>query len=366
MPVELMKYKRWPKIVFMCMLLTFSCLLTYYFYSHLKMETIFSHFFYIPIFIGAYWWKRKGIIIPIFLGLFLIICHELTIDDVVTKHHYFRALMFVVFSAMAIFLSERISKRESELENALNELRRVESEKSRFLNIVVHDLKSPVVAIESLVNSILSVHGDEFDPKIKKLLERIPVRTEDLVRFIRKLLEFSHIRKQKQIEIPRKVLDILAIVNSTVEIYLSMINEKNITLNVQSDKNILPILGSKEHIDSMVGNLVSNAIRYTLDNGSVTISVGTENNDVILTVADTGIGIPEESLPQIFTDFYRASNAMKTSAMGTGIGMSIIKSIVEDHGGTISVKSREGEGATFTVRLPAALVGSEPVDEVYS
>ena len=87
---------------------------------------------------------------------------------------------------------------------------------------------------------------------------------------------------------------------------------------------------------------------------------------MILTVADTGIGNPEESLPRIFTDFYRASNAMKTSTMGTGIGMSIIKSIVEDHGGTITVKSREGEGTTFTVRLPAALDSSEPPGEVYS
>ncbi len=264
---------------------------------------------------------------------------------------------------MATSIVERMRLYRMELEDALDDLRRVESEKSRFLNIVVHDLKSPIVAIESLVNSILSVHGSEFDPKIKKLLERIPDRTKDLVRFIKKLLEFSHI--SKQIEMPRTILDIVPIVNSTLDMYSAMIKKKNLTMKVQSDKNILPILGSREHIDSMVGNLVSNAIRYTLDNGSVTISVGAENNEVILIVADTGIGIPEESLPKIFTDFYRASNAMKTSTMGTGIGMSIIKSIVEEHNGTITVKSREGEGTTFTVRLPAALAASEPPGEDY-
>ena len=270
-------------------------------------------------------------------------------------------LFFSVYMATSIV--ERMRLYRIGLEDTLKELRRVESEKSRFLDIVVHDLKSPIVAIESLVNSILSVHGDEFDPEIKKLLDRIPVRTKDLVRFIKKLLEFSHIRKQKQIEMQRKMLDILPIVNSTVEIYSAMIKEKNLTLNVQSDKNIPPIMGSREHLDSMVGNLVSNAIRYTLENGTVSISVGNENYDVILTVADTGIGIPEESLSKIFTDFYRASNAMKTSETGTGIGMSIIKSIVEDHGGTITVKSREGEGTTFTVRIPAVLDINELVSK---
>ena len=131
---------------------------------------------------------------------------------------------------MTTSIMERTRLYRMELEDTLEDLRRVESEKSRFLDIVVHDLKSPVAAIESLINSILSVHGDEFDPKIKKLLERIPVRTKDLVRFIKNLLEFSHIRKQKQIEMQRKILDILPIVNSTVEIYSAMIKEKNITL----------------------------------------------------------------------------------------------------------------------------------------
>ena len=105
-----------------------------------------------------------------------------------------------------------------ELEDTLAELRRMELEKSRFLDIVVHDLKNPIVAIESLINSILSVHGDELDPKIRKLIERIPLRTKDLVRFIKKLLEFSHIRKQKQIILEMNKLDLLTIVNSTIPV----------------------------------------------------------------------------------------------------------------------------------------------------
>ena len=267
---------------------------------------------------------------------------------------------------MVTSIVEKLRMYRMELEDTLVEVRRMEAEKSRFLNIVVHDLKNPIVAIESLVNSILTVHGDEFDPNIRKLLERIPVRTKDLVRFIKKLLEFSHIRKKKQTVLDGKILDLVPIVSSTLETYSTMIREKNLKVKVLKDDSVTQILGNKEYIGSMVGNLISNAIRYTLDNGSVTIGISSENGEVVLTVADTGIGIPEESLTQIFTDFFRAENAMKASTMGTGIGMSIIKSIVEEHDGTISVKSREGEGTTFTVRLPAAFDSSEPLNEVYS
>ena len=171
-------------------------------------------------------------------------------------------LFILVYIATSIV--ERMRMYRMELEYTLEELRRMEAEKSRFLSIVVHDLKNPIVAIESPVNSILTVRGDEFDPKIKKMLERIPIRTKDLVRFIKKLLEFSHIRNQKKSELQGHILNILPIVNSTVEMYTAMIAEKNITLKVQSDKNISPILGNKEYIGSMVGNLISNAIRYTL------------------------------------------------------------------------------------------------------
>ena len=102
----------------------------------------------------------------------------------------------------------------------------------------------------------------------------------------------------------------------------------------------------------MIGNLISNAVRYTPDGGSVNVNVTTRDGAVVLTVADTGIGIPDESIPNIFNNFYRASNARRMDGSGTGLGLSITKAIVEKHGGAITFTSIEGEGTVFTVTLP--------------
>ena len=259
-------------------------------------------------------------------------------------------LFFAAYLTTSIM--NRLRLHQFELEEAIEKLKNLEAEKERFLNVVIHDLKSPIVAIESLVNSLLAVHGSNIGPEVKKVLERIPERTKDLVRFIKELLEFSHIRDVEQLKKKLESLTLLPIVMKNIDIYMAQADEKNITLTVTACKEDPEIIGSKDHLNSMVANLISNAIRYTHDNGTVTVTVSLDNSDIMLNVADTGIGIPKKALPNIFTNFYRAPNAQKMSTTGTGIGMSIVKTIVEEHGGTITVDSVEGEGSTFSVRIP--------------
>ena len=134
--------------------------------------------------------------------------------------------------------------------------------------------------------------------------------------------------------------------------YMQQAIEKDIHVAVQSAPDLPTVMGDKEQLERMVGNLISNAVRYTPDGGSVTVKLAHEEDDLVLTVADTGIGIPEAALPRIFTEFFRADNARKFTNSGSGLGMSITKAIVEQHGGTITVSSQEGEGTAFTVRLP--------------
>lgn len=255
---------------------------------------------------------------------------------------------------MASSIMERLRSHQVDLERALEEQKRLEEEKSRFLDVVAHDLKSPLAAIETMVTSSLAVHGDTIPPDIKKIMYRIPERTRELLRFIQDLLEFSRITKLDASETVFKQLNFLPIVAATVEMYMGQALEKNINVSFHSDPGIPPILGNQDHLERMVGNLVSNAVRYTRENGSVTVKISAESQYVVLTVADTGIGIPEQALPHIFSDFFRADNAKKFSSSGTGLGMSITKAIVEQHGGTISVTSEEGEGTMFTVKLPAS------------
>lgn len=271
---------------------------------------------------------------------------------------FITGMIFAVSSAlyiaayMASSIMVRLRMHQVELEHAVEEQRRLEEEKSRFLDVVAHDLKSPLAAIETMITSTLAVHRDTMSPEVRNILERIPARTSDLIRLIQDLLEFSRIRKLDDMKTTFKPLNFLPIVTGTIEMYMSQALDKKIEMSIQADPNIPPIIGSREHLERMVANLVSNAIRYTRDKGSVTVKVSVVKGFIELTVADTGIGIPERAIPYIFTEFFRADNAKKMTSSGTGLGMSITKAIAEQHGGTISVKSDEGEGTIFTVRLP--------------
>ena len=261
------------------------------------------------------------------------------------------ALYIAVYMATSIM--DRLHLHRTQLKQAYEEQLRLEEEKSRFLEIVAHDLRSPLAAIDAMVSALLAVYKDQMNPEMKNILERIPHRTHDLIKFTSDLLDFSQIRSIRQITTNYKPLNFLPIVTTTVEMYMNEAQEKNITVTVHSDPTIPLIIGSRDHLERMVANLISNALRYTPQQGSMTVKLTAENDEVVLIVADTGIGIPEKDLPNIFNEFYRAENAKQFTPSGTGLGMSIVKTVVEQHSGKVSIQSQVGEGTAVTVRLPA-------------
>ncbi|MHB9027903.1 MAG: sensor histidine kinase [Candidatus Latescibacterota bacterium] len=262
------------------------------------------------------------------------------------------ALLIAVYMAAAIM--NRLRARQAELVRALEETARLENEKSHFMNVVAHDLKSPVASIETMVTSILSVYGGELSPKARQVLERIPVRTQELLRFIRELLDYSKIEHYDGKQFPFEPVDLESVISGATDLHLQPARIKNISLRVNSASGVPPVAGNPELLGHAAENLISNALRYTPEGGEVTVDIRSEKNAVILEVADTGIGIPEDDIPHIFDDFFRAGNARKFTSGGTGLGLSITRGIVEKHGGTIVVRSRPGEGTVFTVKLPPA------------
>jgi len=114
------------------------------------------------------------------------------------------------------------------------------------------------------------------------------------------------------------------------------------------------VLGSPRDLALLVRNLVDNAIRYTRPGGRVDVALTPENGEVVLTVQDTGLGIPSRDIPRIFERFYRVDRARSRETGGTGLGLSIVKHVVENHGGRVDVRSELGQGTRFEVRLPAA------------
>ena len=113
------------------------------------------------------------------------------------------------------------------------------------------------------------------------------------------------------------------------------------------------VSGYEDELNQLVGNLLENAHKYTESEGTITVSVGNESNHAVIKISDTGIGIPQDSIPHLFDRFYRVDTARSRSVGGNGLGLSIVKAIVDMHHGSIQVNSKINEGSTFTVILPS-------------
>lgn len=260
------------------------------------------------------------------------------------------ALFIAVYMAESIM--DRLRSRQDELERSLRETARLEAEKSRFLDVVAHDLKSPLAAIETMVTSILAVHGGDMTPKVREVMERIPARTRESIAFIRELLDFSRARNFDAIRAEFGPVDIASLSRDSVALFSDEAAAKNIELVFQAEAGSLPVRGDRDMLARMIGNLVSNAVRYTPDGGRVTVIAAARGGDAVVEVRDTGIGIPEEDIRHVFGDFFRARNARQFTRTGTGLGLSIVRSAAEAHGGSVDVESGVGSGTVFTVRIP--------------
>ncbi len=293
-------------------------------------------------------------------GFSMVTHYDLFCQEFRTRPMFIFGTIFALSSAlyiavyMATSIMDSLRHHEAELEKALENQRRLEEEKSRFLDVVAHDLKSPLAAIDTMVSTTLAVHGGTLAPEVKKILERIPKRTSGLIDVIKELLEFSRIERIEEMSRTFEKLALKEIIEPIIEQNRTLANEKSIDITFQKPETLPKILGDRELLDRMAGNLISNAIRYTGEKGSVLITLADKSDRIVFTVKDTGIGIPKEALPMIFNDFFRADNAKKFTSAGTGLGMSIVKTVVHKHGGTITVDSEEGKGSEFTVSLPPA------------
>jgi signal transduction histidine kinase len=167
------------------------------------------------------------------------------------------------------------------------------------------------------------------------------------------LLDMTRLQIGQQPSLASQELDLIALVHRVAQIQQSTTNLHRIILKASAPE--LRVLGDPLRLERVCTNLLSNAIKYSLPGGTITVTISQEKDEANswakLTVQDQGLGIPAEEVSHIFEPFYRASNVLNNIA-GTGIGLASVAQIVEQHGGTITVKSKEGKGTTFTTHLP--------------
>jgi signal transduction histidine kinase len=159
----------------------------------------------------------------------------------------------------------------------------------------------------------------------------------------------------------REQVDLAALVSGVVDTMRTVAEAKGLHLHIQCSAPVL-VQGDGARLRQVLYNLLDNAIKYTPEGGAVEVRVGTDDQIAVVTVRDTGIGIPPEHLPRVFDHFYRVDKARSRAEGGTGLGLSIAKTIVVAHGGGIDLTSIPGQGTLCTVRLPAAVKPEEKPD----
>jgi signal transduction histidine kinase len=231
-------------------------------------------------------------------------------------------------------------------------LEEMDREKSRFVRTATHELRSPINVTESLLTALATGYVGELSPEHVEVVNRALKRVQALKSLVNDLLDLAAGKALAQ-PTERRRVPIGALVTEVCERFQTRAAAKGIDMSVPPPAEPVEVLADPADIDRIVTNLVSNAVKYTVA-GRVTVSVGQEGGFARLVVADTGIGIPAESIPKLFQEFYRARNAKALEEAGTGLGLTIVRDLVERYGGRVSVESREGEGTTFTVLLPLA------------
>jgi signal transduction histidine kinase len=220
-----------------------------------------------------------------------------------------------------------------------------------FVGAVSHELRTPLTSITGFVE-MLDDEEEELSPAGRTYLSVIRRGTSRLQRIVEDLLLVAQIEANR-LELAHEQADLRELAAAAVEDALPAAAEKGIDLRLDADES-LPLTADAGRLRQVLDNLVSNALKFTPAGGTVSVSTSSGDGEARIEVADTGIGIPQDEVGQLFSRFYRASTATRRAIPGAGLGLVIARAIVEGHGGTIALASREGIGTRVTVALPAS------------
>jgi len=234
----------------------------------------------------------------------------------------------------------------------VTELRRLERVRQDFVANVSHEFKTPLTAIQGFAETLLS--GALDDPTSnRRFLEIIRTHAVRLARLTNDLLKLARIEAGK-LEVEFFPVGLIELIEGCAETTLLKASRKQITLEIEVPPGLPPVRGDAGLLRDVLQNLLDNAIQYTPEGGHIRVSADLRSKEAVVTVTDTGIGIPASDKERIFERFYRVDAARSREAGGTGLGLSIAKHIVEAHGGHLWVDSVIGEGSKFSFSIPIA------------
>ncbi|MFB0524284.1 MAG: ATP-binding protein [Phycisphaerae bacterium] len=228
-----------------------------------------------------------------------------------------------------------------------------EKEKMRenFITLVSHQLRSPLASIQQYFEVILEGFAGDVGSKQKEMIEDASKRIDELLKLVNDWLNMSRIEAGKLVEKFESV-DLAPILSEAMELLEPLAKDRKVLLQSNFREGLPAAQGYKEGLRQALANVISNAINYNREGGTVTVSTEEQDHHLMVEVSDTGIGISQENLPFIFDEFFRVKTKETRGVTGSGLGLPIARRIIEAHNGSINVESRLGKGSTFRIILP--------------
>ena len=268
-------------------------------------------------------------------------------------------LMLLMSVKFANSLAESHFRREQELNEAMKLIQTAELEKQKYVMAVVHEIKSPIAAITSYLNILLGGIAGELSDKVKDILRKSKLRADDAIVLTNDILDVSRVKLLEQVK--KEPLYAEKIITNCIDGVRHKLEDKRISLELHEGADrCSQINGDKRLMELVISNLLSNAVKYTPEGGRIEVSIRCPDDSLAIEVSDTGIGIPKKEQDELFSEFFRASNARKLNVEGTGLGLAAVKLAVEKNEGNISVESPgmlasdEYPGTTIRLSFPVA------------
>jgi signal transduction histidine kinase len=241
---------------------------------------------------------------------------------------------------------------KSRVDEQNRKLEQLSREKMQFFRFTSHELKTPLIAVKSAIDSFANVQRGKIPDKDLHILERASSRAGQMLEIITELLELTRTQLPENNGKAQET-DLRGLVGRLVDISSPSSEAKKIELNIYIEGDHFTVFCVEKELEKILLNLLSNAINYTPPGGKIEVRLEELPGKFRITVKDTGIGIPEEDLPNIFSEFFRSKNAREMVNFGTGLGLSLVKNIADKNCWNLEVKSLVGKGTEFILTIPA-------------
>jgi len=277
--------------------------------------------------------------------------------------------MLEIFGSQAVTAIENarlyreLENHAKQVEEGAQRMKELNELKSNFVSTVSHELRTPITSIKAYVETLIDSIGAKNTKMQREFLEIISGETERLARLIDAILDLSQL-ESGTFKIRKEVFDVNVVMKEVADILRSIAEKRNICLNLNVPDKAVLLEADRDLVKQVMINLSGNAVKFTPVGGNVYLSVVVQGSMVRVIVEDTGVGIPVQHLDKIFDRFYQVDSSMAREYGGAGLGLTICKSIMEWHGGSVEVQSQEGRGSKFSAVFPQKATESRALANV--